>query len=147
MVGVQGVRVGRQHVDLALGFIIGTAFATLVDSLANDVIMQFVAAVFGQPDFSALKFVLNDSEIRYGAFLTAMVNFLLLGAVLFALVKLLRKAGLGSFRAQGSRECPYCKEFVPVDALKCKWCTADIEPAQAEEEDAPLIADRTRTGE
>jgi large conductance mechanosensitive channel len=45
---------GGNMLDLALGFIIGTAFAGLVDSLAGDVIMQFVAAIFGQPDFSAL---------------------------------------------------------------------------------------------
>lgn len=118
-----------------------------MESLAGDLIMQLVAAVAGQPDFSALKFTLNGSEIRYGSFLTVLVNFLLLAAVLFLLVKALKTMGLGSFRAQGSRECPYCKEFVPVDALKCKWCTADIEPGQAEDEDAPLIADRTKTSD
>jgi large conductance mechanosensitive channel len=139
---------GGNMLDLALGFIIGTAFASLVDSLAGDVILQFVAAIFGQPDFSALIWTVNDSEIRYGAFLTVLLNFLLLAAVLFVLVKLMKKAGLGNFKAQGSRECPYCKEFVPIDALKCKWCTADIEPgATDEDEDAPLIANRIRTAE
>jgi large conductance mechanosensitive channel len=138
---------GGNMLDLALGFIIGTAFAALVDSLAGDVIMQLVAAIAGQPDFSGLVWNLNGAEIRYGAFLTVLVNFLLLGAVLFGLVKLLKRAGMGNFRAQGSHECPYCKEFVPIDALKCKWCTADIEPGQAEDEDIKLIADRQRTAE
>ena len=100
--------------DLALGFIIGTAFASVVDSLAADVIMQFVAAIFGQPDFSQLAWTLNGSEIRYGAFLTVIVNFLLLALVLFGLVKLLKRAGLGNFRARGSHECPFCKEFVEI---------------------------------
>ncbi|GEL16851.1 large conductance mechanosensitive channel protein MscL [Pseudonocardia asaccharolytica] len=138
---------GGNMLDLALGFIIGTAFATLVDSLAGDVIMQFVAAIFRQPDFTQLAVTLNGSEIRYGAFLTVLVNFLLLALVLFGLVKLLKKIGLGNFRAQGSHECPYCKEFVPIDAVKCKWCTADIEPGQAEDEDLKLVADRQRTAE
>ncbi|MDT0354022.1 large conductance mechanosensitive channel protein MscL [Pseudonocardia charpentierae] len=138
---------GGNMLDLALGFIIGTAFAALVDSLASDVIMQLVAAIAGQPDFSGLIWNLNGSQIRYGAFLTVLVNFLLLGAVLFGLVKLLKRAGMGNFRAQGSHECPYCKEFVPIDALKCKWCTADIEPGQAEDEDVKLIADRQRTAD
>jgi large conductance mechanosensitive channel len=138
---------GGNMLDLALGFIIGTAFATVVDSLAGDVIMQLVAAAFGQPDFSGLVWTLNGAQIRYGAFLTQLLNFLLLGLVLFALVKVLKRIGLGNFRAQGSHECPYCKEFVPIDALKCKWCTADIEPGQAEDEDIKLIADRQRTAE
>ena len=67
---------------------------------------------------------LHGSEIRYGAFLTVIVNFLLLALVLFGLVKLLKRTGLGNFRAQGSHECPFCKEFVAIDATKCKWCTA-----------------------
>ena len=137
---------GGNMLDLALGFIIGTAFATLVDSLAGDVIMQLVAAVFGQPDFSGLTFTLNGAQIRYGAFLTVLINFLLLAAVLFLLVKVLKRIGLGNFKAQGSRECPYCKEFVPIDATKCKWCTADIEPG-VRDEDAPRIATENRVAD
>ena len=69
------------------------------------------SAVFGQPDFTQLVWTVNGSEIRYGAFLTVIVNFLLLALVLFGLVTLLKRVGLGNFRAQGSHECPYCKEF------------------------------------
>ncbi len=133
--------------DLALGFILGTAFAAVVDSLAGDVIMQLVAAAFGQPDFTRLAVSVNGSPIRYGSFLTVLINFLLIALLLFGLVKLLKRVGMGNFRAQGSHECPYCKEFVPIDALKCKWCTADIEPGQAEDEDVALIADRQRIAE
>ena len=138
---------GGNMLDLALGFIIGTAFASVVDSLAGDVIMQFVAAIFGQPDFGALTFAVNGSEIRYGAFLTVVVNFLLLALVLFGLVKLLKKIGLGNFRAQGSCECPYCKEFVAIDATKCKWCTADIEPGQVDDDEVVETTTSQRVAE
>jgi large conductance mechanosensitive channel len=139
---------GGNMLDLALGFIIGTAFAGLVDSLAGDVIMQFVAAIFGQPDFSDLAFTVNGSDIRYGAFLTVVINFLLLAAVLFGLVKLLKRIGLGNFKAQGSRECPRCKEFVAIDATKCKYCTADIDPLVVDDEDeSPQIATEKRVAE
>ncbi|WP_214403548.1 large conductance mechanosensitive channel protein MscL [Pseudonocardia lacus] len=137
---------GGNMLDLALGFIIGTAFAGLVDSLAGDVIMQFVAAIFGQPDFSGLVVTVNDAEIRYGAFLTVLVNFLLLALVLFGMVKLLKRVGLGNFKAQGSQECPYCKEFVAIDATRCKFCTAEIEPGVLDE-DAPEIATQTRVAD
>ena len=93
---------GGNMLDLALEFIIGTAFASVVDSPASDVIMQFVAAIFGQPDFTRLTATLNGAEIRYGAFLTVIVNFLLLALVLFGLVKLLKRAGLGNFRSSHS---------------------------------------------
>lgn len=138
---------GGNMFDLALGFILGTAFATLVESLAGNVLMQLVAAIFGTPDFTALAFSFNGAEIRYGAFLTDFVQFLLLAAVLFGIVKLLKAAGLGNFRAQGQMECPYCKEFVAIDALKCKHCTADIDPGQMEDEDAEILAARRRTDE
>jgi large conductance mechanosensitive channel len=55
--------------------------------------------------------------------------------------------GLGNFRSQGGHECPYCKEFVPVDATKCKWCTADIEPGQVDDEDAVEITTQQRIAE
>ena len=55
--------------------------------------------------------------------------------------------GLGNFRSQGSHECPYCKEFVAVDATKCKWCTADIEPGQVDDEDAVEITTQQRIAE
>jgi large conductance mechanosensitive channel len=121
---------GGNMLDLALGFIIGTAFAGLVNSLAADVIMQFAAALFGQPDFSDLLFTLNGSQIRYGKFLTGIINFLLLAAVLFTMVKVLKHLGLSSYGAKAdTRKCPFCTEPVPIAASKCRWCTADIEPA------------------
>jgi large conductance mechanosensitive channel len=133
---------GGNMFDLALGFIIGIAFAALVESLANDILLQLVAAIFGTPDFTALSFTVNNAEIRYGNFLTVLVRFLLLALVLFGIVKVLKRFGLGNFRAQGQQECPYCKEFVAIDAIKCKYCTADIEPGQLEEEDVELLKKR-----
>ncbi|CAM3738290.1 large conductance mechanosensitive channel protein MscL [Smaragdicoccus niigatensis] len=125
---------GGNMFDLALGFIIGTAFAALVESLASNVIMQFVAALFGKPDFSNLSLTVNGAEIKYGAFLTDLVSFLLLAVVLFALVRILIRYKMGNFKAQGTVECEYCKEFVAVDATKCKWCTADLVPVVRDDE-------------
>lgn len=133
---------GGNMLDLALGFIIGTAFAGLVESLANNVLMQLVAAIFGTPNFDNLVWNLNGTDIKYGAFLTTLVGFLLMGVVLFVLVRIVKAAGLGNFRAQGSRECPYCKEFVAIDAIVCRHCTSEIEPELLDEEDIPLLEKR-----
>ncbi|MDT5028255.1 MAG: large conductance mechanosensitive channel, partial [Micromonosporaceae bacterium] len=94
--------------DLALGFIIGAAFAKIIESLANNVLMQLVASVFGKPDFTKLSFDLHGGKILYGQFLTDLVNFLLLAALLFGVVKFIIFVGVGRGRAFGTQECPYC---------------------------------------
>lgn len=139
---------GGNLVDLAIGFIIGAAFASVVESLAKNLIMDFVTAVGGAPSTEALTLTIRNGKIHYGTFLGDLLSFLIMAAVLFGLVKLLKRAGMGNFKAQGQVECPYCKEFVSVDAIKCKWCTADIEPGLVdEEEERRTISFRRKRGE
>lgn len=73
-------------VDIAVGFVLGVAFAALITSLVDDVLMPIVAAIFGQPDFSALTISLGDSQIFYGRFVNAVVAFLLVALALFVFV-------------------------------------------------------------
>jgi large conductance mechanosensitive channel len=73
-------------VELAVAFVMGLAFAALVSSLVDDLILPIVAMVFGEPDFSGLDFTINDAVFRYGAFLTALVTFLTTAAALFFFV-------------------------------------------------------------
>lgn len=74
-------------VDLAVAVIVGAAFTAVVNSFANDILMQLVAAVFGKPDFSDLTFELGDAVIRYGTFITVLINFLIVASVVFLVVK------------------------------------------------------------
>jgi large conductance mechanosensitive channel len=108
--------------DLALGFIIGAAFAKIIESLAGNVLMQMVAATFGQPDFTELTININGGEIRYGAFLTDLVNFILLAALLFGVVKFIIFIGVGRGRAFVTKQCPYCQEQVAPNAFICRFC-------------------------
>ena len=117
---------GGNLVDLAIGFIIGTAFAAVVQSLAKNIIGDFVAAVFGQPDLSGTVIHLRNGDIHVGTFLGDLLSFAILAFVLLLMVKAFKKARLGNFRAQGQRECVRCKEFVAVDATRCKFCTSDL---------------------
>jgi large conductance mechanosensitive channel len=117
---------GGNMFDLALGIIIGGAFATVVESLSKDIIGDFIAALGGAPDLSKLTVKVKEGEVHVGNFLGAFINFIILAAVLFGLVKLIMRFKLANFRAQGSRECPFCREFIAVDAVKCKHCTADV---------------------
>ncbi len=78
-------------VDLAVAVIVGAAFTAVVNSFANDILMQIVAAVFGKPDFNDLTFELGDAIIRYGAFITVLINFLIVAFVVFLVVKGINK--------------------------------------------------------
>ena len=60
-------------IDLAVAVVIGAAFGAIVTSLVENIITPIIGAIFGQPDFSGLSFTLNGSEIRYGAFLNAVI--------------------------------------------------------------------------
>ena len=86
-------------VELAVAFVMGVAFTAVVTSLTDDVLMQIVAAIVGEPDFSALTFDLGDSVIRYGAFLTALINFLIISAR----VVLRRQGATTRCKADGGR--------------------------------------------
>jgi large conductance mechanosensitive channel len=119
---------GGNLVDLAIGFIIGAAFATLVESLAKNIIGDFIAALGGQPDLTGVVLHLRKGEIHIGSFLGDLLSFVIIAFVLLMMVKAFKKARLGNFKAQGQRECDACKEFVAVDATRCKYCTSDLVP-------------------
>jgi large conductance mechanosensitive channel len=73
--------------DLAVAVVIGIAFNAVVNSLVNDVIMQIIAAIVGKPNFDSLTFTIGEGVIYYGRFLTALVNFLIIAATLFVIVR------------------------------------------------------------
>ena len=70
-------------VELAVAFVMGLAFAAVVNSLVNDLVMPLIAMVIGKPDFSALTFTINDAVFTYGAFITAAIQFLAVAAAVF----------------------------------------------------------------
>jgi large conductance mechanosensitive channel len=73
-------------VELAVAFVIGLAFAAVVNSLVNNLLMPVIAMVIGKPDFSDLTFSINDAVFRYGAFITDVVQFVAIAAAVFFFV-------------------------------------------------------------
>ena len=118
--------------ELAIAFILGLAFNAVVQALVGGVLLQLIAAVAGEPNFDALSFELNGTPIKYGLFLTALVDFVVIAVVLFFIVKAANKA----LHPQGApsdpprtRECPYCFTAIALDATRCSACTSQVEPA------------------
>jgi large conductance mechanosensitive channel len=73
-------------VELAVAFVMGLAFAALITSFVDGLVMPIVAMVIGKPDFSDLTFTINDAVFRYGAFLTAAITFAATAAAVFFFV-------------------------------------------------------------
>jgi large conductance mechanosensitive channel len=122
-------------VDLAVAVVIGTAFTAVVTSMVEDLITPLIAAIGGEPDFSALSFTINASEFRYGDFINALIAFLIVSAVLFFFVIKPVNALLARLRteppvAEETRQCPECLSEIPVAAKRCAFCTTQVAAAR-----------------
>lgn len=120
-------------VDLAVAVVIGVAFTALVNALVADLITPIIAAIFGQPDFSALDFKINDSTFKYGDFLNALFTFVsTAAAVFFFVVKpmsaIMARRAQPEPEAPAARECPECLSVIPAAARRCSHCTAEVVP-------------------
>ncbi len=118
-------------VDLAVAVVIGAAFSGIVNALVSDLITPLIAAVGGKPDFSLLYFTINHSKFAIGHFINAAVNFLIIAAVIFLFVVKPVNTLLARFKPTPdqpapTRDCPYCKSSVPVDATRCAFCTSEL---------------------
>jgi large conductance mechanosensitive channel len=72
--------------ELAVALVMGLAFAALISSLVDDLVMPVIAMIIGKPDFSDLTFTINDAVFRYGAFITALITFISTAAAIFFVV-------------------------------------------------------------
>jgi large conductance mechanosensitive channel len=118
-------------VDLAVAVVLGTAFAAVVAALVADIITPLIAAIGGQPDFSGLSFTINKSHFLYGAFVNALITFLVVAAVLFFLVikpvnHLMKRFRPEPAVEETTRDCPECLSSIPKAATRCAFCTAEV---------------------
>ena len=92
-------------IELAVAFVMGVAFAALLNSFVTDIITPIIGAIFGKTDFSSLTFTIHNSKFFYGAFITAVIQFVTIAAgVFFFIVKPV--AALAARRAKGEEETP-----------------------------------------
>ena len=123
--------------DMAVGIIIGGAFTAIVGSLVGDIITPIIGALMGGVDFSGLAITVGEGEhaanIGYGAFIQAIIDFLLIALVVFMLIRSLNKAKKKAGKVEeeaAARTCPFCKQEIADDATRCPHCTSEI-PAEA----------------
>ena len=118
-------------VDLAVGVVVGVAFAAVVTALVGDLLTPLVAAIFGSHDFSALTFTIHGSHFLYGAFINAVLAFVTVAAVVFFFVVRPVNALMARRRTEPpvdatTRKCPECLSEIPVEARRCAFCTSEV---------------------
>ncbi len=132
-------------IDLAVAVIIGAAFGKIVNSLVEGVILPPLGLVLGKVDFSSLFYTLDRSHglpgslvearakgipvLAYGAFINDVVNFVIIAAVVFLLVRMVNRIEHRKEMAPpppATKECPYCLSAIPVKATRCAHCTSNL---------------------
>jgi large conductance mechanosensitive channel len=114
-------------VDLAVGVVIGIAFAAVITAFVKDLVTPLIAAVGGQPDFSTLYFTVNKSKFMYGDFFNAIFAFLIVAAVIYFLVVLPYTTLVERSRKEPpvdptTKKCTECMSEIPKDARRCAFC-------------------------
>jgi large conductance mechanosensitive channel len=125
-------------VDMAVGVVVGAAFAAVVSAFTKDLLTPLIAALVGKPDFSAIKFTVNGSQFLLGDFINAAISFVLVAAAVYffvvtpvnMLVSRMRKAPAPADPT--TRKCPECLSEIPIEARRCAHCAQPVTPlAQA----------------
>lgn len=127
--------------DLAVGVIIGGAFGKIVTSLVNDVIMPIIGILTGGINFADRFINLSGTEyatiaaaeeagaaiLKYGAFIQNIIDFLIIAFVIFIVIKQINRFKREEEPAPATtKECPFCKSEVPLEATRCPHCTSEL---------------------
>jgi large conductance mechanosensitive channel len=124
-------------IDMAVGVVIGAAFASVVSAFTKDLLTPLIAAIVGKPDFSAIKFTINGSMFAIGEFVNAAVSFVLVAAAVYffvvtpvnVLVTRMHKASAPADPT--TKKCPECLSEIPIDAKRCAHCTQPVPVGKA----------------
>ncbi|MDL2317570.1 large conductance mechanosensitive channel protein MscL [Eubacteriales bacterium OttesenSCG-928-A19] len=130
--------------DLAVGVMIGGAFGKIVSSLVSDIFMPLIGLLTGGIDLNNLFFALDGKHyvsvqaatdagvgtLNYGAFLTNVIDFILIALCVFLFVRLITKMMPKKPEAPATpmRECPFCKTQINAAATRCPDCTSEVTP-------------------
>ena len=129
--------------DMAVGIIVGAAFTSIVNSLVDDIISPVIGLLV-RVNFSDLAVSVFGVDLKYGSFIMAVINFVIVAFALFVPVKALNTArNLGKKQeeedAVTTKECPYCKSEISIEATRCPHCTSILS------EEKSAAADKTGT--
>ncbi|MGZ9235267.1 MAG: large-conductance mechanosensitive channel protein MscL [Anaerolineales bacterium] len=112
--------------DLAVAVIIGGAFGKIVTSLVKDLLMPLIGLVMGGVNFNDLAIVVGGAEVRWGAFIQSIIDFVIIAFVIFLLVRAINRLKRDEPATPTTKECPQCFTTIPLKAARCPNCTSQL---------------------
>ena len=115
--------------DLAIGMIIGSAFTAIITALVDNIFSPLLGLLI-KVDFNEAAVNVGGVDILYGAFIMAIIKFILIAFVLFCMIKAmnkLRKEPEAAEEEPTTKVCPFCKSEIPIEATRCPHCTSQLE--------------------
>ncbi|MBU2760598.1 large conductance mechanosensitive channel protein MscL [Acidithiobacillus sulfurivorans] len=132
-------------IDLAVAFVIGTAFSAIVTSLVGNIIMPPIGLLLDKVDFSNLYVILKEGStagpyltlaaakkagavtLNYGLFIISLISFFIIALVIFSIVRVINKLYPKPVAPASTKSCPYCYSSIPLAATRCPSCTSQLE--------------------
>jgi len=116
--------------DLAVAVIIGGAFGKIVGSLVNDILMPLIGLVMGGVNFAELSFTVGEAVVKWGAFVQAIIDFIVIAFVIFMIIRAANKTKKKEAPAPPAepttKDCPYCFTTIAIKATRCPNCTSEL---------------------
>ncbi|HJS19589.1 MAG TPA: large conductance mechanosensitive channel protein MscL [Anaerolineales bacterium] len=112
-------------IDLAVAVILGAAFGKIVTSLVNDILMPLIGILMGGVNVSELSYQVGNAVVMYGAFLQAIIDFLVIAFVIFMIVRSINRMKAPA-AAPVTKDCPHCFTAIPLQATRCPNCTSQL---------------------
>jgi large conductance mechanosensitive channel len=114
-------------VDLAVGVIIGGAFGKIVGSLVNDVLFPLIGLLLGGVNFAEKMITVGAAEVKYGAFVQSIIDFVIVAFVIFMMVRAMNRIQKPAPVADPTtKDCPYCFTTISIKARRCPNCTSQL---------------------
>lgn len=131
-------------IDLAVAFVVGSAFSAIVTSLVKNIVMPPIGLVLGKVDFSNLFLVLHEGKTQgpyltlaaaekagavtwnYGLFIMSIISFLIIAFVIFLLVHTINRLYPKPVAPVTTKDCPFCATAIPLAASRCPNCTSQL---------------------
>jgi large conductance mechanosensitive channel len=119
-------------VDMAVGVVIGAAFAGVVTELTKAFLTPLIALIVGKPDYSNIKFTINGTVFPIGEFINACISFVLIAAAVYFFVVLPVNALIARMHRGDkppdptTKQCPECLSEIPIQAKRCSHCTQPV---------------------
>lgn len=113
-------------VDLAVGVIIGGAFGKIVTSLVDDILMPLIGVFTGGVDFSERAIQIAGAQVRWGAFVQNILDFIIIAFVIFLIVRAMNRLKREQPTTPTTKECPFCYTTIPLKAVRCPNCTTEL---------------------